>query len=283
MASSTALVIVIYNPTENQKQQLLCISDSFEGVIVDNSDIPSFEGMYVGKMHYVANHENKGIAYAHNCGYKIIFTLPHIKHIVTFDQDSRITTDLVNALVENYEDIEKAFPNLFALGPTTINESNNATYSSIIHKDKEPVRGFIRRREINSSGCCISVEKLKEVGLEDERLFIDFVDCELCWRAYSKGYVSGITNKVTMNHRVGVKDIFIGKYQIIISSPFRYYYQYRNHLWLLRRSYVPTFWKFSQLIKHLCRLIYFPVALKDGWSCEKHMLKGIRDGLRRCK
>ena len=114
----------------------------------------------------------------------------------------------------------------------------------------------------------------------DALLFIDYVDFEHCWRANSKGYVCGITQNVTLPHKVGNNELhFPHGYRVIISAPFRYYYQYRNWLWLCRRNYVPKQWKINTCIKFMLRIVYFPFAVNDWKLIEKYMFKGINDGL----
>ena len=120
---------------------------------------------------------------------------------------------------------------------------------------------------------------LEDVGLNEEQLFIDFVDSEWCWRAVAKGYRCCMTTNIVMTHHIGRRIITIGPIKDIISSPQRYFYQYRNYLWMLRRPYVPRQWKISVGVKSILRLFYFPFFIKDGWKSWKYMWKGIWKGL----
>ena len=200
--------------------------------------------------------------------------------MVFFDQDSDFTEKYVRSIVDEYERISTVRKNLFLLGPTVINKTNGEEYRSVIHSDKKADQGFIEKREIISSGSCVSVDKLNQVGVMDARLFIDYVDFEHCWRANSKGYVCGITQNVTLPHKVGNNELhFPHGYRVIISAPFRYYYQYRNWLWLCRKGYVPRQWKINTCIKFMSRMIYFPFVVNEWKSIEKNMFKGIHDGL----
>lgn len=200
--------------------------------------------------------------------------------MVFFDQDSDFTEKYVRSIVDEYKRISTVRKNLFLLGPTVINKTNGEEYRSVIHSDKKADQGFIEKREIISSGSCVSVDKLNQVGVMDARLFIDYVDFEHCWRANSKGYVCGITQNVTLPHKVGNNELhFPHGYRVIISAPFRYYYQYRNWLWLCRKGYVPRQWKINTCIKFMSRIIYFPFVVNEWKSIEKNMFKGIHDGL----
>ena len=117
------------------------------------------------------------------------------------------------------------------------------------------------------------------MGYLDESLFIDGVDHEWCWRATSKGYVSGITSNVTLTHFVGQNEFKIFGIQIILSSPFRYYYQTRNWLWLMRRNYVPKRWKINTSIKRIIYPLFFPFITKKWKEIYINIWRGVKDGL----
>lgn len=120
---------------------------------------------------------------------------------------------------------------------------------------------------------------LLEIGGLDESLFIDGVDFEWCCRAQSKGYVVGQTTKLTLTHKVGQKDFRIGKYQSIISAPFRYYYQCRNYVWLCRRKYVPKSYKINALGHILIHTLLYPLMVENGFKIVYYMWNDIWYGL----
>ena len=55
-------------------------------------------------------------------------------------------------------------------------------------------------------------------GINDDSLFIDYVDHGWCWRAESKGFVNGITPKIKLAHYVGQQESRIFNQLVIISS-----------------------------------------------------------------
>lgn len=170
-------------------------------------------------------------------------------------------------------------PNLFLLGPTITNGRTKEVYKSTIHRDVWAAENFIWRREIISSGSCVALRKIEKVGLNDDCLFIDYVDFELCWRANSKGFVNGITPKVKLTHYVGQQEYRLFNQLVIISTPIRYYYQTRNYLWLLRRSYVPRQWKINRGIKLVVFPISFPFKVRCWREIYAQMFRGVKDGL----
>lgn len=273
------VVIIVFHPNPNLlESKLKQLGGDVAIVVVDNTpnEVKDIEQTNVV---YIPLRENTGIAKAQNVGIGNLLKRG-CTHVVFFDQDSDFTEKYVRSIVDEYERIAAFRKELFLLGPCVINKTNGEEYRSVIHTDKKDDQGFVEKREIISSGSCVSVEKLNQVGTMDTRLFIDYVDFEHCWRANSKGYVCGITRNVTLSHKVGSRELhFPHGYRVIISAPFRYYYQYRNWLWLCRRNYVPRQWKFNTCIKFMFRIIYFPFVQKKWKTIEKNMFKGIYDGL----
>ena len=277
--SNIGVVIIVFHPNHKLlESKLKQLGGDVAIVVVDNTPNKVIE-IEQTNVAYIPLRENTGIANAQNVGIDNLLKRG-CTHVVFFDQDSDFTEKYVRSIVDEYERISTVRKNLFLLGPTVINKTNGEEYCSVIHSDKKADQGFIEKREIISSGCCVSMAKLNKVGAMDALLFIDYVDFEHCWRANSKGYVCGITQNVTLPHKVGNNELhFPHGYRVIISAPFRYYYQYRNWLWLCRRNYVPKQWKINTCIKFMLRIVYFPFAVNDWKLIEKYMFKGINDGL----
>lgn len=273
------VVIIVFHPNARLlESKLKKLGNDVAVVVVDNTPNETIN-IEQANITYIPLRENTGIANAQNVGIGNILDRG-CTHVVFFDQDSDFTEKYVRSIVDEYERISTVRKNLFLLGPTVINKTNGEEYRSVIHSDKKADQGFIEKREIISSGSCVSVDKLNQVGVMDARLFIDYVDFEHCWRANSKGYVCGITQNVTLPHKVGNNELhFPHGYRVIISAPFRYYYQYRNWLWLCRKGYVPRQWKINTCIKFMSRIIYFPFVVNEWKAIEKNMFKGIHDGL----
>ncbi len=261
-AYQIGVIIVLYHPSTEDVASVNHISKLYHTVVVDNTD------------------DNKGIALAQNIALEKLKKEDGITHIVFLDQDSRLSDDYPLAVAREFERISQR-QKLAFLGPSVKNECTGEEYKSVIHHDQITSEGFIPRREVISSGGCTTVDCLKSIGLNDPNLFIDYVDFEWCWRAYSMGYVCGITPKLSISHKVGRRSVSLVGYLIILSAPYRYFYQFRNYLWLVRRKYVPLQWKIATGIKSVARLIYFPLFIKQGGLCWKYMVKGILAGLKK--
>lgn len=277
--SEIALIFVLYNPSSEELNKIRHFASIYYGYIVDNSDNAVFHAEREGNMSYIFNNGNYGIGYAQNVALKRIMADGTAKYVIFFDQDSNIVDNYPIEITKTYKDLRVIQPKLAFLGPTVVNNTNGIAYQSIFHKDEYISNNLLQRRELISSGSCIEVNVLRTIGMADESLFLDFVDCEWCWRAQSLGFINGITPKINLSHKVGNNDIYIGKYEIIISAPYRYFYQCRNLLWLLRRNYVPTQWKIANGIKLFCRFFYFPFVVKSGLKCSLNMARGFVAGL----
>lgn len=281
--STAAVIIILYNPSKEDISNVVDIARYSKGIIVDNSIKPFTKDSVVGNMSYICNKKNLGIAEAQNIAIRTILDDGNFTHVIFLDQDSRISQSYIVSIVEEFNKVSQYIPRLAMIGPTIINVTTGTEDHSVVHNYSTDDNGFSGRQQIISSGSCCSVDILEKVGLMDSNLFIDYVDFEWCWRAISKGFVCGVTTNLSINHKVGCKDCYLGRYKVIISAPFRYFYQYRNYLWLLRRKYVPIRWKISMAIKMGMRFIYFPLFIKNGKECWQYMCRGIKEGILCCK
>lgn len=280
-----ALVIVLYNPTDDDLHHARMMADENEGMIVDNSTLPNFADERVGKMRYCCFEANLGIAEAQNRALRTLMTDVEAAytHFVLLDQDSRPAKDFPRMMAEEYEAAASTagVEQIAAIGPTIVNKSTGEAYTSAFHSAPTGTEHFARQREIIASGMCIARWALDEVGLNDASLFIDMVDHEWCWRAASKGYAVGTTPQVELAHAVGRPPIRIGRHTILTAAPVRYYFLCRNYLLLVRRPYVPTQWKVAMGLKRAAGFFIIPFTQRDGFSALRQMFRGVLHGLKR--
>lgn len=271
-----AVIIVLYNPDTNDIDTVRRIAQYNVGFVVDNSLIPFMNGETIGNMSYICNKANIGIAKAQNIALREILKGDY-EYVVFLDQDTRVAVDYPSQIAMEFSRIDN--DRLAVLGPQVVNAVTGGQYASAIHKYEISENGFSLRKHIISSGSCMSINALKDVGLMWGELFIDFVDFEWCWRAASKGYQCGVTSHLQISHHVGQRELSIGKYKVIISAQQRYFYQYRNFIWLIQKKYVPLQWKCSTCVKFLLRLVYFPILVNGGFKYWNNMIKGLEAGI----
>lgn len=271
-----AVIIVLYNPDTNDIDNVRRIAQYNVGFVVDNSLIPFMDGETIGNMSYICNKANIGIAKAQNIALREILKGDY-EYVVFLDQDTRVAVDYPLQIAMEFSRIDNG--RLAVLGPQVVNAVTGGQYASAIHKYEISENGFSLRKHIISSGSCMSINALKDVGLMCGELFIDYVDFEWCWRAASKGYQCGVTSHLQISHHVGQRELSIGKYKVIISAQQRYFYQYRNFIWLIQKKYVPLQWKCATCVKFLLRLVYFPILVNGGLKYWNNMIKGLEAGI----
>ena len=271
-----AVIIVLYNPDTNDIDTVRRIAQYNVGFVVDNSLIPFMDGETIGNMSYICNKANIGIAKAQNIALREILKGDY-EYVVFLDQDTRVAVDYPSQIAMEFSRIDNG--RLAVLGPQVVNAVTGGQYASAIHKYEISENGFSLRKHIISSGSCMSINALKDVGLMWGELFIDYVDFEWCWRAASKGYQCGVTSHLQISHHVGQRELSIGKYKVIISAQQRYFYQYRNFIWLIQKKYVPLQWKCATCVKFLLRLVYFPILVNGGLKYWNNMIKGLEAGI----
>ena len=271
-----AVIIVLYNPDTNDIDNVRRIAQYNVGFVVDNSLIPFMDGETIGNMSYICNKANIGIAKAQNIALREILKGDY-EYVVFLDQDTRVVVDYPLQIAMEFSRIDNG--RLAVLGPQVVNAVTGGQYASAIHKYEISENGFSLRKHIISSGSCMSINALKDVGLMWGELFIDYVDFEWCWRAASKGYQCGVTSHLQISHHVGQRELSIGKYKVIISAQQRYFYQYRNFIWLIQKKYVPLQWKCATCVKFLLRIVYFPILVNGGLKYWNNMIKGLKAGI----
>lgn len=228
------LICVLFYPSKSCINKWAKYTSEFQNsVYIDNT--PSEDIDYTPPFtNYIKIGKNIGIGAAQNIGIQLAKKLG-AKYVVFFDQDSTPEIKTIYKLKDEFYEIENNGVKIGAIGPRIINENQNKLYKSYIVNDDSPMDVDC----IISSGMLTSIRNLEVIGNMDEKLFIDYVDFEWCWRAKSKGYSVFIANDCFLKHSVGKKTLSFFKIPFIISSPFRYFYQYRNFIWLSRTNTPP--------------------------------------------
>ncbi len=267
------LICVLYNPTQECINKWLSFNQCMPNCIfIDNSDQ---KNNYYGLQNYISLQSNLGIAKAQNRGIEKAKELGY-KYVCFFDQDSNIPSDLVVSLFNEYRLLKLSGIKIGGLGPSLREINTGKLYKGFETHSDNP-------KEVScliSSGTLTDMSVIDDVGFFSDELFIDLVDHEWCWRAKSKGYKLFISSKNILQHQVGRKTINFLGYPILISAPFRYYYQYRNTLWLIKCDYVPNIWKYKVLVRRFIEFFIIPFYTGDFSLTIKNIFKGIIAGLK---
>lgn len=271
------IIIIYYYPQNHQILQTLNLAKHSLCIVIDNTpkedlkEIKAFNNN--DKIIYYSTGENLGIAEAQNIGIELA-TKNDFEYVFFFDQDSVVSDLYFEPMLKLYVKNDK----IGVLGPTVIDEKTLSENKSIIHKCNED-HDLVYKDYVISSGSLIAINKLLKVNKLNGKLFIDYVDYDLCWRLKKQGYYNAIAKNVFLKHSVGDKKVFIWKYQIMISSPTRYFYIYRNYLWLLRKNYTPFKWKVFNGIKLFLQIAFLYIFINNPKLYYKNIFRGIYKGL----
>ena len=174
---------------------------------------------------------NAGMQSALDAGYQYVWI---------FDQDSTVAPGMLDALLA-YSDRHGTRTGV--VGPALRAAETGRVYDSD--------RG-IGARDVDtliSSGSLFAAPLLREIGLHDANLFIDYVDHDICLRAKACGYVNVKVFDTLLDHRFGDSkpaQIFGRRVYLANYSPLRHYYSARNRIIILRR-FGPRGWFWDDL------------------------------------
>lgn len=262
-------IIVFFRPNSDQVTNAERISTFCPVIAIDNSDtvLPTTK-----VLQYIHLGGNKGIAVAQNIGVQIARERG-FEYVIFLDQDSEISASAIDKLTEIFIKKKNVDADLGAIGPLVVNKETGKLYKNNIDKDR-----LTMVKSMISSGMIVPMNVLDEVGGFEETFFIDMVDHEWCWRCVNKGYHLYIASEIQLMHQVGNGVTNIMGLQFIWSAPFRYFYKYRNSIWLFSRSYVPISWKIRTFLRMPLDLFIFLIGSfynYQNYERLKYALSGI--------
>lgn len=273
-------IVVLYNPNRLLLREVIKnIITQVDFIWIGDNSPRKTEIEENEKIHYEFLNKNTGIATAQNLGLEYAITNDY-DYIFYLDQDSICPSGLIDKLYLNYTSLIENNVKVGAVGPRAINRQNNKEYKGLIKKGVKRSEDLTEVSELISSASFINIETIKIVGLMDEELFIDGVDHEWCWRAKRENFRFFICENVKLSHQLGEGDRTFLFIDVAISTPFRMYYQYRNYFKLVRRNYVPSYWKWSNGLKYLVKLFYYPIFLDKRRDYLRNIFLGIKDGIK---
>ncbi len=210
----------------------------------------------------LAHAQNAGIAAARNMGAEAVLLM---------DQDSRpapgMVTALAGALARRRADRPAVIGASYA-------EPHRGTNAGLPKDDDIP-----EMPAIIASGSLIPLPAYDAIGPFDERLFIDFIDTEWCFRARAAGWRCFAAKQALMTHRIGDSALPLAGRARAVHSPARMYYQIRNLLLLARRPETPRGWLWRTGPRYLARSLVLSLAVPPRPARLRAVLRGIGHGL----
>ena len=265
--------IVTYNPDIPRLiKNLDAIKDQvYQVIIVDNnsSNIKEIKKNIKENIIIIENDNNYGIAKALN---QIMEYAKenNIDWVLTLDQDSVCPQYFVKALSEKIQD------NIAIVCPIVydINKRN------ITKESEERKNNYIEK--CITSGSLTSVKAWENVGKFDEKMFIDGVDFEFCYRLRKYGYFIYRVDDVKLTHEIGhitIRKFLFWDVAVKNHSAFRKYYIAKNIIYLAKKRQKFKF-KVKAIFQEL-KLIGVVLLYEDDKKIKiKRIIKGIEDGIK---
>ena len=273
-----AAIVVLYNPTQGDIRNVKTLStfDVNLIVVVNNTTRESLDCFSpTPDFDLLINKTNLGLSTALNQGISKAFEKKNIEYVLLLDQDSILTIESVNELKLSLELATKNNCNPGCIGPRLVDKKNN---SSAIKFTPNNNFGYTLTNTIATSGMLIPKFVLQKVGGMREELCIDGIDHEWCFRAKSMGFNILISDNVSMQHDMGESGISLfGRYRPLYQSPTRHYYIIRNHLYLLKKKYIPVRWRIRELLKTLYRLVIYIIISNNRPLSASLATRAIKD------
>ena len=273
-------VVVAYFPDEDFEARLQTILPQVARlVVVDNTPdaislSPDIIAAWGERLHYIANHANRGVASALNQGLEYASQQGY-PWVLTLDQDTQCYPDMMATLIQVHEACE---PKAAVIGGNYFDSQN--------HQLKVPAGGeteYLEQKTVITSGSLVDAGVARTVGGFREDYFIDQVDHEFCLRLRAHGYRVVISRKPVMNHSVGENGgiwlPLLGR--LPKHSPLRKYYVARNSL-----VTIAAYWRRepSWCLRRAVRL-FLGLLLMATLECQRRskvraFTKGFRDAIR---
>jgi rhamnosyltransferase len=164
-------------------------------------------------------------------------------HLLLFDQDSTPGPGLAAALAAAFEGEAAGGAPVAAAGPRLVSPEGETHLAPWYSRRSGGSSGAKRPVDfLPTSGTLISLAAWRRIGPFRADYFVDGIDVEWCFRAWSAGYRCLLVENVTMAHRWGHGDDG-GRAQILRQSPERVFYYLRNAVHGLRLPTLPWRWR----------------------------------------
>lgn len=266
--SLIAGMVILYNPNLNEVLKNIVTYLPFIDhlYIIDNTVKPDENYLRTkleelsSRIEYIPNYANIGLAKPINIIAKKA-TKKGYKMLLTMDQDSSYNP----IVAEKY----------FKYAVTLLSLKSEVAISSL-NSSRNPMRNlgneyhYHEVMRTNTSGSIFNLEVFNKIGGADERLFLDEVDREYCFRAIINGYKIYSFHNLSLTHNlgelkyVGYLGLFSKRYTEL-HSPKRIYFIKRNFL-LISENYAHIFpAEFKHLRREHKKKIKYQLLCSPDW------------------
>lgn len=254
---SICAVIVSYEPDSSLIRLYESIKNQVDEIVVIDNNSSSKNSVEILRnleknITIIFNKKNLGVAAALNQGVKFAIN-KNYSWVLTLDQDSEFLQNTYNLLQKSYENL-KDKDKVMIIAPKPIERiffekkyEVLPDYENILWKDVV----------LNlTSGSLIKTEVFNEVGFFDDKLFIEQVDNDFCYKLIKKSYKIKVADNVNFIQEIGhakIKGIFVVRNHL----PERKYYLSRNVTIMIKKYF---------FVAPLTTMRYFLGGTILGWT-----------------
>lgn len=281
MKDEVCCIIVTYNIGKKFNKYINSIINQVKEIIIidNNSDEETREVLRklskYKNIEVIFNKDNFGIAKALNQGVEYAIKNEY-KWILTLDDDSLVTDNMIVNLLTAYRQAIKEFPNedIVSIFPTIVEEKK---YNKL--QEIGTLYNFV---DVGiTSGNLLNTKVFEKVGYFNEHYFIDQVDFEFCLRLKKDNLKLIRVNNAVLLHNYGdikTKKIFGISVSYTNHNYLRRYYSIRNRLdlWSKYKKVAPEFIKKDKkyFIKDIVKVTLFE---EDKIKKIIYTIKGVID------
>lgn len=219
--------VVLYNPDEAVLTNIETYRDKLDLlVVVDNSDKPNINIIKqleeLDNVIVLSMHGNQGIASALNRG---------CSYLAEHDYDVCLTMDSDSQFP--YEDYDQ----IMSIISSKLQSDYGLVGLNFNYFSAEKTDTIIDDKCWLTSGNFVNLNAFKQVGGFKDDLFIDYVDFDFDHSLIKHGYKVGYLRDYSLKHTIGnpITKKFFGRTVTSMNhSPIRYYYRYRNSMYLYK-------------------------------------------------
>ena len=267
-------IVVWYYPTiENVNNINSYIDCIHKLIIIDNSNIDNsnlISDFDSSKIIYIAKKENIGMASALNQGCRFAIE-SGAEWVLTMDQDSCFFENNLSEFIQDANDYLE-FDKVAIFAPVHFDTRNNN--QKPVLEDK-----YSKIKYTMTSGNILSLSHLQNFGFFMDKLFIDWIDEEICIRICKLQLQIVQINRIFMEHFVGNgtgKMRIFGKIKYYDDyAPIRFYYITRN-LFILSKMYPLEAYPLKMRWKRLVRKTV-KYDIHNKYSKIKYLIQGWLD------
>jgi len=282
MIEKICAIIVTYNSGPEVRDCVASVAGQVQKIVItDNgsagntiSILKKIEDDYSPRVIIIQNSDNLGIAAALNRGVKFALEEGY-DWVLTLDDDSVAEPGMIQKMLRAYFQMPSGERDSIA-----VMAPNYTILKGLAYGVKSP-------RTIPvaiTSGQLVKTSVFKKAGFYKEELFIECVDHEFCLRLLKRGFKTFLIPDAILKQRIGpspeLRRILWKKFVVAHHLPHRYYYIFRNNVFLYKTYWnVAPKWMFKNILSNVAVFLKMLFFEERKLGKIKMIMAGCVDGI----